>query len=96
MDRWADVSIRWGQQHDRRGLLAWVRAVRLTESGKQVYCALFGEKPVDAWAELIARYKSLEAAFLIRGVADLIHGLNSLEERSFDFQVVDPAAAHGG
>ena len=89
----SDIEIPLGPAARQTGIAGRLGLVRLTDAGKQVYRSVFGQEPADLWSDLLAKYKSLQAAFFIRGVADIIRGLNSVEERSFDFHVVDPAAA---
>lgn len=89
----AEVEIPLSRAVRQAGIAGRVRVIRLSDAGKEVYRRTFGGEPVDTWGDLVAKYKSLEAAFFVRGVAELISGLNALEERVFDFTVVDPAVA---
>lgn len=89
----ADVEIPASPTARRAGIAGRNRVVRLSPAGANLYRQIFCEEPVDVWGDLEGRYKSISAAFFIRGVADLIRGLNDLEERTFNFTVVDPAVA---
>jgi len=88
-----DIDIPLGPAARRQGIPARNRIARLTEVGIALYRDLFDGEPVDAWAKLVGRYKSIEAAFFVRGLADLLRSLNRLEERVFDFTVLDPVTA---